>query len=480
MKKIKKFFIILIASILAIPTVVLADENTDEYVYQPQPTSLPLEADLALLVDIATGQILYHRGDPHARALPASTTKVMTALLLLESGAGMDELIFHSPEAVYAIPRNSSHIAMNAGEVLTVSQALYAIMLPSANDVSNAIAEFVAGDMDSFAQMMTQRAHQLGAVNTNFTNAHGLPDDNHYTTLYDMYLIMAEAITHPKFLSVISSPRYRIPPTEHQPEPRFIDNTNLMVRPNYPQFSIDIVGGKTGWTTPSGHALVSYGRREGMGLITVIMAAERRDIIFSDTQTLLNHGFAQFVPYQIFTASEFSIGVDLVQRSREGVIVIDYMPIVAERDSEIYLPQTINPEDVQVVLTLPNRITAPVYAGFQVGRVSITYNGRVLDEIPLITAQAGIGLPPEALASLATANNPLQDMVATIADYYQTSFLPPWLTLENLIVGSASAVLAITALILMVKFLSFGKSRRRRGYYSKTLKTNLNKTYKYR
>ncbi|MCL2621027.1 MAG: D-alanyl-D-alanine carboxypeptidase [Defluviitaleaceae bacterium] len=479
MKKIKKFLIILVVLIFAVPVLVFADEVPQE-TNQPPPISLPLEADLALMVDVATGQILYHRGDPHARALPASTTKVMTALLLLESGAEMDELVFHSPEAVYAIPRNSSHIAMNAGEVLTVSQALYAIMLPSANDVSNAVAEFVAGDMESFAQMMTQRAYELGAVNTNFVNAHGLPHDDHYTTLYDMYLIMAEAITHPEFLSVISSPRYRIPPTEHQPQPRFIDNTNLMIRPNYPQFSMDVVGGKTGWTTPSGHTFVSYGRREDVGLITVVMAAERRDIIFNDTQTMLNHGFNQFTQHQFFTASDFSVGVDLVQRSREGVIVIDYMPIVAQRDAGIYLPQTVDPEDVQIVLTLPNRITAPVYAGFQVGRVSITYNGRILDEVPLVTSQAGIGLPPEALESLATATNPLQDIATTIADYYQDNFIPTWLTLENLIVGLASAVLAIVALILMIKFLRFGKSRRRRGYYGKSLKANLSKSYKYR
>ncbi|MCL2235910.1 MAG: D-alanyl-D-alanine carboxypeptidase [Defluviitaleaceae bacterium] len=473
MKKLKKFLIILAGSVFAVNTVVFAYENNGEY-YQP-PVSLSLEADLALVVDVATGTILYHQGDPHARALPASTTKVMTALLLLESGADMEDLIFHSPEAVYSIPRNSSHIAMNAGEVLTVSQALYAIMLPSANDVSNAVAEFVAGDLESFAAMMTARARELGAVNTNFTNAHGLPDDNHFTTTYDMYLIMAEAIKHPEFLQVITSPRYRIPPTEHQPEPRFIDNTNAMVRPNTPEFSRDVVGGKTGWTTPSGHALVSYGRRDGVGLITVIMSAERRDIIFNDTQTLLNYGFEQFEPHTFFTASDFSVGVDLVQRSREGVIVIDYMPIGAERDALVYLPRSVNPDDVEVQLILPNRITAPVYAGFPVGRVTITYNGKTLDEVPLVTTQAGIGLPSEALEGLATAVNPLHDIAATLAEQYEPTLIPEWLTLQNLLAGAGAAVLAIVLLVLMVKFLRFGKSRRR-GYPNKSLKMR----YKYR
>ncbi|MCL2855334.1 MAG: D-alanyl-D-alanine carboxypeptidase [Defluviitaleaceae bacterium] len=480
MKKIKKFSTIFFVAVLALSHTAFAYE----FYHQPAPPpTLPLEAELALVVDAATGHILYNRGDPHARALPASMTKVMTALLLLESGADMDDIIFHSPEAVYTIPRNSSHIAMNAGESLTVSQALYAIMLPSANDVSNAIAEFVSGDMESFAVMMTQRAHELGAVNTNFTNAHGLPDDNHFTTLYDMHLIMAEAIKQPKFVQVINAPRYRIPPTDFQPEPRFIDNTNAMVRPNDPHFSLDTVGGKTGWTTPSGHTLVSYARRDGIGLITVVMAAERRDIIFNDTATLLNHGFEQFDPHQLFTASELSVGADLVQRSREGVIVIDYMPIVAERDALVYLPHNVSPDDVQVELALPNRLTAPVYAGQTVGRVTLTYNGRILDQIPLRTAQAGIGLPAEALESLAPAVNPLQDLATTLTEYYQENLVPEWLTLQNLVVGAATAVLGTTFLVLCVKFLRFGKSRRKRGmmaYSSKSFKTHISKNYKYR
>ena len=239
----------------------------------------PLEAGLAIVVCAVTGHVLHAHGDPHQRAYPASMTKIMTALLLLESGADMDDQIFHSHAAIFGFNRDSSHIYMSPGETLTVWQALHAIMVPSANDVSNAIAEFVAGDMLTFAAMMTARAHELGATNTNFVNAHGLNHPDHFTTTYDMALIMREIIKHDYLLQVINTPRFIIPPTQVQRQPRILDNTNWMVRPTMPQFNLDIVGGKTGWTTPSGNTLVSYGRRGDIGLVSVVMQAPRREAI---------------------------------------------------------------------------------------------------------------------------------------------------------------------------------------------------------
>jgi len=137
-----------------------------------QASELPLESEFSILIDANTGHVL-HEVAMHERAYPASMTKVMTALLLLESGYGLTTPIFHSHAAISSVmPWHSGLVYVD--DFLTVEEALYAIMLPSANDVSNAVAEFLGGTMENFASMMTARAHQMGAVNTNFTNAHGL------------------------------------------------------------------------------------------------------------------------------------------------------------------------------------------------------------------------------------------------------------------------------------------------------------------
>ncbi|MCL2575249.1 MAG: D-alanyl-D-alanine carboxypeptidase [Defluviitaleaceae bacterium] len=477
MRKISKiliyFLIIAIASGIFAPFTIFADDNEEA----AAPPLLNLEAPFGIIVCAATGVILHENGDINAPTYPASMTKVMTALLLIESGADLTDRIFHSRDAVFSIPRNSSHIYMSPSETLTVLQALYAIMLPSANDVSNAIAEFVAGDMETFAQMMTNRAHELGAVNTNFTNAHGLHDPNHVTTLYDMHLIMREAIRHDVFVEVINTPRFIIHPTELQPEPRIIDNTNLLVRPTMPQFSPIIVGGKTGWTTPAGHTLVTYGKRDGIELISVVMSAPRREIIFADTIRLMNYGFSQFETHNFYTASDFSFFVDLVQRSDQGTIIIDHMPVYAANNAILPLPNTIDPQEIQINYTLPNRLTAPIAENTIVGRISLTLGDRIIHETELRTAREGNALNQNDLTSLSTTH--IQQNIANII--YNTNDpipLPNWLTTPGpfLYIIAIATSLLITAAI--IKFLRFTRRRKnRRNIYRKS---RMSKSYKYR
>ena len=307
-------FAALLAFAMAMPIYVFAEYNEIEYEYQEYESfglAVDIESDFHILVDVATGHIISGRGI-HERAYPASITKLMTALLLLESGADFDERIHHSQLAVFSIPRNTSNIAMDFDETLSVSQALHAIMLRSCNIVSNAIAEFVGGTMENFSIMMTARAHELGAINTNFTNAHGLNNPDHFTTAYDMHLIMREAITHPKLLEVIATVRYDIPPTEKQPEYRILFTTNRMITPTNAQFCPYIIGGKTGWTTPSGHTFVAYGRRGDIGLVSVVLGGHGvRDIIFTDTRKLMDYGFDNFGEIQIFILLRKIIGVHI-------------------------------------------------------------------------------------------------------------------------------------------------------------------------
>ncbi|MEE1341861.1 MAG: serine hydrolase, partial [Lachnospiraceae bacterium] len=154
-------------------------------------------ADSAILMDANTGAVLYSKRI-HKKQYPASITKIMTTLLALENLSPTDTVTF-SRNAVYSIEPGSSSIGIDEGEELTVEQCLYGIMLASANEVSNAIAEQVAGDNASFANMMNEKSTELGCVNTHFTNPHGLHDKEHYTTAYDMALIAKEAYQNEEY-----------------------------------------------------------------------------------------------------------------------------------------------------------------------------------------------------------------------------------------------------------------------------------------
>ncbi|MCL2415446.1 MAG: D-alanyl-D-alanine carboxypeptidase [Defluviitaleaceae bacterium] len=360
---------------------------------------LDLEAPLSILVDVNTGIILHQQGI-HERAYPASMTKVMTALLLLESGRAMDERIIHSRDAIFSLSPGASHIAMDFDETLTVEEALYAIMLPSANEVSNAIAEFLGGTLENFAMMMTRRAHELGAFNTNFANAHGLFEEEHYTTPYDMYLIMRQAISHEKFIDVISTQRYDIPPTEKQPEYRVVFNTNRQLFPGQPHYNPDIVGSKTGFTTPSRHTLVSYGQRDDMRLISVIMRAERSEIMYNDTRKLMDFGFEGLEEFELFSSAEFVTEIDLIQRDEGESLRIGSLTVRAEDNIIVHLPRAFNTDQITTDVQISDRVWAPTAINTPVGRVDLIYNGNIIGTTRLVTAEAGAALDAETRAAM--------------------------------------------------------------------------------
>ncbi|MCL2158156.1 MAG: serine hydrolase, partial [Oscillospiraceae bacterium] len=184
-----------------------------------QPSSMPqIKSEVAVLIDADTGQVLYGKNQ-NARIYPASTTKIMTALLALERG-NLSDIITMSYDAVWSIGRDTSHVALDENEQLNLEQALYALAIESANDAANGIAELIGGSMENFSGMMTKRAKELGANNTNFTNAHGLQDSNHYTSAYDLAIIMAEAVKIPEFTRMFTTVTYSMPPTNRQPETR--------------------------------------------------------------------------------------------------------------------------------------------------------------------------------------------------------------------------------------------------------------------
>jgi len=191
MKRLSALFLTLIAAaaVVAVPFKAAAADVTY------------IKSETAVLMEANTGTVIYNK-NMNKKMYPASITKIMTGLLALEN-CTLDEMMTASYNSVHSLPYNSSHIALDTGEQISVKDALYALAIESANDVANVFAEHIAGSNEAFGAMMTQRAKQLGANSTNFTNPHGLPEDEHYTTAYDMALITAQAIKKRWFLHIL-------------------------------------------------------------------------------------------------------------------------------------------------------------------------------------------------------------------------------------------------------------------------------------
>lgn len=260
-----------------------------------------LQANAACLMDAATGQVLFEK-NMNTQLPPASITKIMTVMLGVESGSWTDTVTM-SHDAVYSVPRNTSHIALQEGEQLTLEQALMATMLPSANDAANGVAEFSAGSIPAFVQKMNDRAAECGAVNTHFSNANGLDDPQHRTTAYDMALITRRAMQSEEFMRVFGTAEYVIPPTNLQNEARNIGAGHKMMFDFTKYYDPGVLGGKSGYTPEAGHTLVTAVERDGRKLIAVVMGAPKNAAMYEDTVALFNYGFCSFTPVTLTAES---------------------------------------------------------------------------------------------------------------------------------------------------------------------------------
>ena len=254
-------------------------------------------AETAIVIDAKTGQVLYEK-NMHEQREPASTTKVITALLALEN-LDLDKIVVIDSETPYT---GGSRIYLLEDERITVEQLLYALMLESANDAAVALAKEIAGSVPAFAEMMNKKAAELGAMNTSFVNPHGLHAEGHLSTAYDLAMIAREAMKNEKFRELVLTYRYEIPATNKQPE-RYMYNTNRLI---YDQAKKLIVNGvkrpakyegatgiKTGYTPQAGGCLVAGAIRGDTELISVVMKSTD-DGRFADSIALLDYAFDNY------------------------------------------------------------------------------------------------------------------------------------------------------------------------------------------
>ena len=258
-----------------------------------------VSADSAILMDANTGEILYSK-NMDAAYPPASTTKIMTALLTLEN-CKLDDVVTVGKKPPMA---DGSKIYIFEGEQLTVKQLLYGLLLSSANDCAEALAEHMGGSVEGFAEMMNKRAKELGCENTNFVNPSGLYDENHKTSSHDLALILGELSTHKEYSEIATTLSYILPATNKSALERPLWNENKLIQKNntayYYQYCL---GGKTGYTIQSQHSYVSVAEKDGRRLVLALVHDSQKTF-FRDAINLFDYGYNGFEKVAVYSKGD--------------------------------------------------------------------------------------------------------------------------------------------------------------------------------
>lgn len=317
-------------------TLEIQSNNTDNW-----PEGPAIGAQAAILMEVNTGTILYAKNIDE-ELYPASTTKILTCLLAAEN-ADMNDTVTFSYEAVHSVPSDGSNIGIDAGESMTLEQCLYGIMVGSANECANAVAEHVSGSLDDFATLMNQRAAELGCTHSHFVNANGLFDEDHYTSARDLALIACAFFSNELLSSIGNTARYHFTATDTQPDDFYITNKHKLING---EISYDgILGGKTGYTAQARETLVTCAQRNGMKLVCVILK-EESPYQFTDTTTLFDYGFNNFQVVNVADNDSYYIPEDTSFFSSENDIFGYSGNVIKWNDDDnIILPITASIDD---------------------------------------------------------------------------------------------------------------------------------------
>ena len=352
------------------------------YAVEAWPEGVYVASEGACLMDADSGTVLFGK-DEGSAYYPASITKVLTALITLENCQNLSEQVTFSYDAVHIEEENSTIIGASEGDRLSVLDCLYSLLFQSANEVANALAEHVGAkhpelkeegmsDRDVFVKMMNMKAEELGCRGSHFNNPSGLTDSNHYTTAYDMCLIMAAAIKNDQFLDIESHTYWTHAPIKRYPNADDPWNTvypkHMMLKKNSSQYYAGTIAGKTGYTMTAGNTLVTACVRDGMTLVTCVLNAHANH--YNDTRRLMDFGFDNFTSLKLsdYTdianeiQSDFSVG---------GAAMLDAYTIGISPDSRITIPKSGSYVEVEKKLEISETEESGASA-----RLIYTYGGR--------------------------------------------------------------------------------------------------------
>lgn len=454
MKRSVFFTMILIISLIFTSIETYADTNW--------PEGVDIECLSACVMDIDTGTILYEK-DMDMKNYPASITKIMTAKLAVENSE-LDEVVTFSEDAVYKNEGDTSHIWRDIGEEMTMEQCLYGMMLASANECAWAIGEHISGSMDKFVKLMNKTAKSLGCKNTHFNNPNGLPDDDHYTSAHDMALIAASAYKDETFRIICSTKTYTIPETNKHNEPTYLVNHHKMLyayQGDSKYVKDYCSGGKTGYTVASGSTLVTYGEKNGMRIVCVVMNG-KSPAHYTDTINLMEYCFENFVIYRIsdniLQENEENRRVYLSDSEEKFVSIDD--------DALIILPYGVDFSTAEMVSEYKNDEENESV----IGQLLFKYADKVVGSADIYMTGVNIDVDVESLDNRSESINMMtteeeevnesQEVFNTIIDNFKSIFIQedkenntlqikitPWL-----IVIILGVILLIVVIVLLIRF----------------------------
>lgn len=277
----KKIIALLLTAVFVLASAVTA------YAAVPEPV---LTSKAGIVMNADTGEVYWSK-DAETKYYPASITKVMTALLVMEKCKNLDETVTFSKTATTNLESGAVTIQLEEGDKLSVRECLYALMLKSANEVANGLAEHIAGSVSAFADMMNQRAKELGCTNTHFVNPNGLNNENHYTTAHDMALITAAAFKYEELRIIDTTQSHKLPPTKKYPDGLTLKINNKILMPGHEKYYQYALAGKTGYTSKAKNTLVTMAQKDNVRLVTVTLKNTKYLGHYDDTKAMFEYGF---------------------------------------------------------------------------------------------------------------------------------------------------------------------------------------------
>ncbi|MCD7885448.1 MAG: D-alanyl-D-alanine carboxypeptidase [Lachnospiraceae bacterium] len=414
------------------------------------PEGPTIEAASAVVMDIDTGTILYSK-QATEKQYPASITKIMTTLLLIEN-CDLDDTITFS-EIVYDIEEGSTHLGIQPGEEMTLRDCAYGIMLASANDIANGVAEYIAGSVSAFADMMNEKAEELGCVNTHFSNPHGLYSDDHYTCAYDMALIAQAAYQNETFREIVGTTEYIIPETNLSGEDRSFLNHHKMLQSDSEYYQSWCTGGKTGYTSQCLNTLVTYGSKDGMNLVSVILRVNGAGKAYAESTEILEYGFENFYTKNYENISSKSTFYDIMDLAYVGT-ASKFLSSVWERvplencSVHITLPNDASNEDLTITVTEAygsTRVFSYEYNGQPVG----TAAGKLNTVLVPIRTQYSVGTEVSAETG-SSEENILIEGLDDVLDQTKTILGEGYQYFKTYAEDHMIVVVAVGAMILII------------------------------
>lgn len=343
-----------------------------------------IKAESAILINPHTNTVLYEK-NPDAKMFPASTTKIMTAYIALTKIKDLSKELTASATAV-DIDRDGSNMGLSAGEVLSAELLLKSLMIHSANDAANVLAEEVSGSIEEFVVLMNQTAKKLGMKNTHFCNPHGYHDENHYTTARDMAILARRAMSNKTFAEMSALTSLTIAPTNKYKTERIFRTRNAMMNP-YSDYSVQYRfanGIKTGHTSNAGYCFVGSAIKNDFDLIAVVFKSPSSPQSFIDTKALFEYAYSKYRMRIVIKGDEIASTCNV-----RWSLGKDHLVLVTKKDVKALLPRdTYTAELLKSEFVLDKKITAPIKEGDVLGQARFYYDGELVAESDLYASRS--------------------------------------------------------------------------------------------